>query len=268
MAPTQLSIVLERMLNELGIADLSTFEAVLMHDTGAVLDAIRSTAAAAEAGAAAYASSATSNVVVSPGSTATAGVISVQHKGSFSRTLVSTDAQNTLKGSDIHAAASSATAEVLGLRQELEEKLRSQTKELASEQRSANAMKKALASARDELAAAQELRRSDCDNLRRAQQAAKRDIKAAERMADQANHAARAECEWRIGEMRAKMQTELREQLDALQISMEAEARRADAAEAERSRLYDKMEGIMRTREGLIIALAEAQLGKHEYSDC
>ena len=56
MAPTQLSIVLERMLNELGIADLSTFEAVLMHDTGAVLDAIRSTAAAAEAGAAAYAS--------------------------------------------------------------------------------------------------------------------------------------------------------------------------------------------------------------------
>ena len=39
-----------------------------------------------------------------------------------------------------------------------------------------------------------------------------------------------------------------REQLDALQISMEAEARRADAAGAERSRLYDKMEGIMRTR--------------------
>ena len=267
MAPTQLSIVLERMLNELGIADLSTFEAVLMHDTGAVVDAVRSTAAAAEAGAAAYASSATSNVVVSPGSTATAGVISVQHKGSFSRTLVSTDAQTTLKGSDIHAAASSATAEML-LRQELEEKLRSQTKELASEQRSANAMKKALASARDELAAAQELRRSDCDNLRRAQQAAKRDIKAAERMADQANHAARAECEWRIGEMRAKMQVELRaSELDALQISMEAEARRADAAEAERSRLYDKMEEIMRTREGLIDALAEAQR-KREYSDC
>ncbi|EOD37776.1 hypothetical protein EMIHUDRAFT_225020 [Emiliania huxleyi CCMP1516] len=122
MAPTQLSIVLERLLNELGIADLS----------GAVLDAIRSAAAAAEA----------------------------------------------------------------------------------------------------VLAAAQELRRSDCDNLRRAQQAAKRDIKAAERMADEAKHAARAECEWRIGEMRAKMQAELREQLDALQISMEAEARRADAAEA------------------------------------
>ena len=139
-------------------------------------------------------------------------------------------------------------SEVL-LRQELEEKLRSHAKDLASEQRSANAMKKALASARDELAAAQELRRSDCDNLRRAQQAAKRDIKAAERMADQANHAARAECEWRIGEMRAKMQAELREQLDALQISMEAEARRADAAEAERSRLYDKMEGIICARE-------------------
>ena len=232
MAPTQLSIVLERLLNELGIANLSMFEAVLMHDTGAVLDAIRSTAAAAEAGAAAYASSATSNVVVSPGSTATAGVISVQHKGSFSRTLVSTDAQTTLKGSDIHAAASSATAEML-LRQELEEKLRSQTKELASEQRSASAVKKALASARAELAAAQERRRSDRDNLRTAQQAAKRDIKAAERMADEAKHA-RAECEWRIGEMRAKMQAELREQLDALQISMEAEARRADAAEAGR----------------------------------
>ena len=77
MAPTQLSIVLERLLNELGIADLSTFEAVLLHDTGALLDASRSTAAAAEAGAAAYASSATSNVVVSPGRTATAGVISV-----------------------------------------------------------------------------------------------------------------------------------------------------------------------------------------------
>ena len=240
--------MLEGLLNELGTADLSTLEAMLKHDTGAVLDAIRSTAAAAEAGAAAYASSATSNVVVSPGSTATAGVISVQHKGSFSRTLVSTDAQTTLKGSDIHAAASSATAEML-LRQELEEKLRSQTKELASEQRSANAMKKALASARDELAAAQELRRSDSDNLRTAQQAAKRDIKAAERMADQANHAARAECEWRIGEMRAKMQAELREQLDALQISMEAEARRADAAEAERSRLYDKMEGIICARD-------------------
>ena len=118
------------------------------------------------------------------------------------------------------------------LRQELEEKLRSQTKELASEQRSASAVKKALASARDELAAAQELRRSDRDNLRTAQQAAKRDIKAAERMADEVTHAARADFEWRIGEMRAKMQAELREQLDALQISMEAEARRADAAEA------------------------------------
>ena len=153
------------------------------------------------------------------------------------------------------------------LRQELEEKLRSQTKELASEQRSASAVKKALASARAELAAAQELRRSDRDNLRTAQQAAKRDIKAAERMADEVTHAARADFEWRIGEMRAKMQAELREQLDALQISMEAEARRADAAEAERSRLYDKMEGIMRTREGLIDALAEAQR-KREYSDC
>ena len=228
MAPTQLSIVLERMLNELGIADLSTFEAVLMHDTGAVVDAVRSTAAAAEAGAAAYASSATSNVVVSPSS---ADVISAEHKGSFSRTLVSTDAQTTLKGSDIHAAASSASAEVL-LRQELEEKLRSQTKELASEQRSASAVKRALASARDELAAAQELRRSDRDNLRTAQQAAKRDIKAAERMADEVTHAARSDFEWRIGEMRAKIQAELREQLDTLQISMEAEARRADAAEA------------------------------------
>ena len=146
MAPTQLSIVLERLLNELGIANLSMFEAVLMHDTGAVLDAIRSTAAAAEAGAAVYASSATSNVVVCPSSTATAGVISGQHNGSISRTLVSTDAQTTQKGSDIHAAASSASAEVL-LRQELEEKLRSQTKELASEQRSASAVKRALASA-------------------------------------------------------------------------------------------------------------------------
>ena len=120
------------------------------------------------------------------------------------------------------------------LRQELEEKLRSQTKELASEQRSASAVKKALASARAELAAAQERRRSDRDNLRTAQQAAKRDIKAAERMA--VSHAARADFEWRIGEMRAKIQAELREQLDALQISMEAEARRADAVEAERSR--------------------------------
>ena len=107
-----------------------------------MLDAIRSTAAAAEAGAAVYASSATSNVVVCPSSTATAGVISVQHKGSFSRTLVSTDAQITLKGSDIHAAVSSASAEML-LRQELEEKLRSQSKELASEQRSASAVKNA-----------------------------------------------------------------------------------------------------------------------------
>ena len=51
--------------------------------------------------------------------------------------------------SDIHAAASSASAEML-LRQELEEKLRSQTKELASEQRSASTVKRALASARDD----------------------------------------------------------------------------------------------------------------------
>ena len=49
--------------------------------------------------------------------------------------------------------------------------------------------------------------------------------------------------------MRAKMQAELREQLDALQTSMKAEARRADAAEAERSRLYDKMEGIICARD-------------------
>ena len=69
--------MLERLLNELGEADFSTLEAMLKHDTGALLDAIRSTTAAAEAGAAAYASSATSNVVVSPGRTATAGVISV-----------------------------------------------------------------------------------------------------------------------------------------------------------------------------------------------
>ena len=53
-------------------------------------------------------------------------------------------------------------------------------------------------------------------------------------MADEVSHAARADFDWRIGEMRAKIQAELREQLDALQISMEAEARRADAAEAER----------------------------------
>ena len=134
------------------------------------------------------------------------------------------------------------------LRQELEEKLRSQTKELASEQRSAGAVKRALASARAELAAAQELRRSDRDNLRTAQQAAKRDIKAAERMADEVKHAARADFERCIGEMRAKMQAErLREQLDALQISMEAEARRADAAARRRGQgeLHNKMEGIM-----------------------
>ena len=93
------------------------------------------------------------------------------------------------------------------------------------------------------------LRRSDRDNLRRAQQAAKRDIKAAERMADEVTHAARADFEWRIGEMRAKMQAELREQLDALQISMEAAARRAAAAEAERSRLYDTMVGLIGARE-------------------
>ena len=68
-------------------------------------------------------------------------------------------------------------------------------------------------------------------------------------MADEVKHAARADFEWRIGEMRAKMQAELREQLDALQISMEAEARRADAAEAERSRLYDKMEWIICARD-------------------
>ena len=37
MAPTQLSIVLEGLLNELGTADLSTLEAMLKHDTGAVL---------------------------------------------------------------------------------------------------------------------------------------------------------------------------------------------------------------------------------------
>ena len=74
--------MLEGLLNELGTADLSTLEAMLKHDTGAVLDAIRSTTAAAEAGAAVYASSATSNVVVCPSSTATADVISVQHKGS------------------------------------------------------------------------------------------------------------------------------------------------------------------------------------------
>ena len=48
MAPTQLSIVLVGLLNELGIADLSTLEAMLKHDTGAVLDAIRSTAACTE----------------------------------------------------------------------------------------------------------------------------------------------------------------------------------------------------------------------------
>ena len=93
-------------------------------------------------------------------------------------------------------------------------------------------MKRALASAWAELAAAQELRRSDRGNLRTAQLAVKRDIKAAERMADEVKHTARADFEWRVGEMRAMMQAELREQLAALQILMEAEARRADAAEA------------------------------------
>ena len=60
------------------------------------------------------------------------------------------------------------------------------------------------------------------------------------------------------------MQAELREQLDALQISMEAEARRAEMPQRRRVRLYDKMEGIMHTRAGLI--LAEAQR-KRKYSD-
>ena len=46
MAPTQLSIVLERLLNELGIANLSMFEAVLKN-------ARYRRGAAAEAGAAA-----------------------------------------------------------------------------------------------------------------------------------------------------------------------------------------------------------------------
>ena len=166
----------------------------------------------------------------------------MQHKGS-SQTLVSTDAQTTLKGSDIHAAVSSASAEMLLPGSGVGREVAVTVKELASEQRSANAVKKAPASARAELAAAQELRRSDRDNLRTAQQAAKRDIKAAERMADKAKHAARAECEWRIGEMRAKMQAELREQLDALQISMEAEARRADAAARRRGQGAAQQDG-------------------------
>ena len=111
------------------------------------------------------------------------------------------------------------------------------------------------------------LRRSDRDNLRRAQQAAKRDIKAAERMADEAKHAARAECEWRIGEMRAKMQA------DGASSSTRCRFRwrqRRGALMPQRGgevkALHNKMEGIMHTREGLIVA--EAQLGKHEYSDC
>ena len=88
-------------------------------------------------------------------------------------------------------------------------------------------------------------------------------------MADKVKHAARADFEWRIGEMQAKMQAELREQLDALQISMEAEARRADAAEAETEVKAVRQDGgdYAHAREGLIDALAEAQR-KREYSDC
>ena len=95
--------------------------------------------------------------------------------------------------------------------------------------------KRALASARAGLAAAQELRRSDCDNLRRAQQA-NATSKRPSGWPTRQNTQLELIFEWRIGEMRAKMQAELREQLDALQISMEAEARSADAVEAERSR--------------------------------
>ena len=160
----------------------------------------------------------------------------------------------------------SATAEML-LRQELEEKLRSQTKELASEQRSAGAVKRALASARAELAAAQELRRSYRDNLRTAQQAAKRDIKAAERMADEVKHAARAECEWRIGEMRAKMQA------DGASSSTRCRFRwrqRRGALMPQRGgevkALHNKMEGIMHTREGLIVPGRETPI--YESSWC
>ena len=115
------------------------------------------------------------------------------------------------------------------------------------------------------------LRRSDRDNLRRAQQAAERDIKAAERMADKAKHAARAECEWRIGEMRAKMQADGAS--SSTRCRFRWRQRRGALMPQRRDRrgqgctTTDKMEGIMRTREGLIDALAEAQR-KREHSDC
>ena len=96
------------------------------------------------------------------------------------------------------------------------------------------------------------LRRSDRDNLRRAQQAAKRDIKAAERMADEAKHAARAECEWRIGEMRAKMQadgasssTRCRFRWRQRRGALMPQPRRSGG---EVKALYNKMEGIICTR--------------------
>ena len=131
-------------------------------------------------------------------------------------------------------------------------------------------MKRALASARDELAAAQELRRSDRDNLRTAQQAAKRDIKAAERMADEVTHAARADFEWRIGEMRAKMQadgasssTRCRFRWRQRRGALMPQGRRGQGCTT-RWRLGGDY---AHAREGLIDALAEAQR-KREYSDC
>ena len=149
----------------------------------------------------------------------------------------------------------------------LEEKLRSQTKELASEQCFASAVK--LASARDE-PAAQELRRSDCDNLRTAQQAAKRDIKAAERMADEAKHAARASvsgvsarCGPRCRLSCASSSTRCRFRWRQRRGALMPQRRRAREVKAVRQDGGD----YAHTRERLILALAEAQR-KRKYSDC
>ena len=164
------------------------------------------------------------------------------------------------------AANSAATALIL------EEKLAAKTKQLASEQQAVKKLNKTVAAVQAERAKAA---RAICDGqvaCEAAQQRAQRDVQAAQRASDEVKRTAEASCEWRLAEMR--------EQLDAMQLSMAGEAKRADTAEAallaemeradvaevDRDIALDKVRDLEDTREGLLIALRESQC-KRAYSD-
>ena len=123
----------------------------------------------------------------------------------------------------VQAAASAAEIELEEARTQWKAQLRLKAQEVLERDKKIAALKKQLGAVEKQRQAAQEAADSAQHAAVAAQQAAQREAEAAQHAASEARRTADAECEGRVREMC--------ETINALRVSMEAEAARADAAE-------------------------------------